>query len=133
MVVSSIGNGGALAAMAVLLVAMAGGTYFRGCIPQGRVKVEPAVSIAVAKVAAYGASRSFPVGPGEGRLTEPTAVIHPWRRELVFLPHKRPSRSAWDWLSWVDCRPSIEQNYHQRSSSRPGLSTRTSSSGTPSS
>jgi len=30
--------GGALAAMAVLLVAMAGGTYFRGCIPQGSGK-----------------------------------------------------------------------------------------------
>jgi len=50
----------ALAAMAVLLVAMAGGTYCRGFIPQGPVKVEPAVSIAVAKVAAYGASRSLP-------------------------------------------------------------------------
>src|SRR5215469_2326517 len=55
MVVSSIGNGGALAAMAVLLVAMAGGPYCRGFIPQGPVNVESAVSIAVARVAAYGA------------------------------------------------------------------------------
>ena len=32
--------------------------------------------------------------PGEGRLTEPTAAIQPWRQELVFMPLKRPSRSA---------------------------------------
>jgi len=41
--------------MAVPLVEMAGGTYFRGFIPQGPVKIEPVVSIAIAKVAAYGA------------------------------------------------------------------------------
>ena len=39
---------------------MAGGTYFRGFIPQGLLKVEPAVSIAVTKVAAYGADLPFP-------------------------------------------------------------------------
>ena len=34
----------------------------------------------------------IPVRPGEGRLTEPTAVIRSWRRERVFMPHKRPCR-----------------------------------------
>src|SRR5215469_15118142 len=85
MVVSSIGNGGALAAMAVLLVAMAGGTYFRGCIPQGRVKVEPAVSIAVAKVAAYGASRPVVERPNQGPLTEPAADARPQGWGLLFM------------------------------------------------
>ena len=28
----------------------------------------------------------IPVRPGEGRLTEPTAAIQPWRRELIFMP-----------------------------------------------
>src|SRR5215472_8974172 len=94
MVVSSIGNGGALAAMAVLLVAMAGGTYFRGCIPQGRVKVEPAVSIAVAKVAAYGASRPVAERPNQGPLTEPAADARPQGWGLLFLPHIGHSQRA---------------------------------------
>ena len=29
----------------------------------------------------------IPVRPCEGRLTEPTAAIQPWRRELAFMPH----------------------------------------------
>jgi hypothetical protein len=51
--------------MAVLLFAMAGGTYFRGFIPQDLLKIEPAVSIAVTKVAAYGASSSLPHVPAK--------------------------------------------------------------------
>jgi|SRR6516165_6214892 len=35
----------------------------------------------------------IPMRPGEGRLTEPTAVTQPWRRELVFMPHSGPCRS----------------------------------------
>jgi len=31
---------------------------------------------------------------GKGRLTEPTAAVHAWRPELVFMPHSRPSTSA---------------------------------------
>jgi hypothetical protein len=48
------------------------------------------------------AIRLIPVRPDERRLTEPTAGAQPWRREPLFVPHKRPSRSAWDWLSWVE-------------------------------
>jgi hypothetical protein len=33
------------------------------------------------------------VRPGEGRLTEPTAAVQPWRQELVLMP--RSCRSQW--------------------------------------
>src|SRR5215831_8831313 len=39
--------------------------------------------------------------PGEGPLTKRTAGVQPASREQVFMPHKRPPRSAWDWPSWV--------------------------------
>jgi hypothetical protein len=32
----------------------------------------------------------IPVRPGEGRLTETTAAIQPWRRELIFTPQPDP-------------------------------------------
>jgi hypothetical protein len=51
--------------MAVLLVVMADGTYFRIFIPQDLIKVEPAASIAVTTVAAYGASSPFPRVPAK--------------------------------------------------------------------
>ena len=34
----------------------------------------------------YRRASLIPVRPGEGRQTEPTAAIQPWRRELVFMP-----------------------------------------------
>jgi len=32
----------------------------------------------------------IPVRPGDGRLTEPTAAIQPWRHGLIFMPHSGP-------------------------------------------
>jgi len=29
----------------------------------------------------------IPVRAGEGRLTEPTTAVQPWRREPLFVPH----------------------------------------------
>jgi len=36
----------------------------------------------------------IPARPGEGRLTEPTAAIQPWRRALIFVPPNQISERS---------------------------------------
>jgi hypothetical protein len=50
----------------------------------------------------------LPAHPGEGRFTQPTAAVQTWRRELVFMPLKKPCRRAPDTADLVKrfgCRP----------------------------
>jgi hypothetical protein len=42
----------------------------------------------------------IPVRPGEGRLTEPTTAVQPWKQEPLFVPHCGHSEHPQNRPSW---------------------------------